>query len=145
MPNSRNAQIKQVFSSMPHFQALGMELVDVGDGKAEISMAYDERFIGDPETGVISGGAVSALMDTTSGAAVMCHPTGSMGTATLDLRIDYMRPATPGQRITARAECYHVTRSVAFVRATATDEDAARPVATATGTFTVQREKGASK
>lgn len=145
MPNSRNAQIKQVFSSMPHFQALGMELIDVGDGKAEISMAYDERFIGDPETGVISGGAVSALMDTTSGAAVMCHPTGSMGTATLDLRIDYMRPATPGQRITARAECYHVTRSVAFVRATATDEDAARPVATATGTFTVQREKGASK
>lgn len=145
MPNSRNTQITQVFSSMPHFKALGMAVDALGDGKAEISMAYDERFIGDPETGVISGGAVSALMDTTSGAAVMCHPTGSMGTATLDLRIDYMRPATPGQRITARAECYHVTRSVAFVRATATDDDAARPVATATGTFTVQREKGVLK
>ncbi len=130
---------------MPHFQALGMEMGEIGDGKAEISMAYNERFIGDPETGVISGGAVSALMDTSSGAAVMCHPTGTMGTATLDLRIDYMRPATPGQRITAHAECYHVTRSVAFVRATATDEDTARPVATATGTFTIQREEGILK
>ena len=137
--------IRQVFAAMPHFQALGMELGKIAGGKAEISMAYDERFIGDPETGVISGGAVSALMDTTSGAAVMCHPTGTMGTATLDLRIDYMRPATPGQRITAHAECYHVTRTVAFVRATATDEDTDRPVATATGTFTIQREEGSKK
>lgn len=127
---------------MPHFVSLGMKAIDVNDGKAEISMDYDERFIGDPETGVISGGAIFALMDTSSGAAVMCHPSGSMGTATLDLRIDYMRSATPGQKITAKAECYRVTRSVAFVRAIATDDDTSRPVATATGTFTVQRKKG---
>jgi uncharacterized protein (TIGR00369 family) len=136
----RTEFMRQFFAAMPHFKALGMQLGETGGGKAEISMEYDERFIGDPETGVISGGAVSALMDTSCGAAVICHPTGSMGTATLDLRIDYMRSATPGQRITARAHCYHVTRSVAFVRAVATDEDAAHPVATATGTFTIQRE-----
>ena len=129
---------KQFMQALPHAQALGMRLSRMGDGTAEIEMDYDERFVGDPETGVIHGGAVSALMDTCCGAAAMCHPSSPGGTATIDLRIDYMRPATPGQKIRAHAECYHITRSVAFVRARAMDDDDDRPVATATGTFTVE-------
>lgn len=130
---------RQFIEAIPHSRMLGMVLEDLGDGRAVISMPYDLRFVGDPATGVLHGGAVSALMDTASGAAVMCHPAAPVSTATLDLRIDYMRSATPGQRIMARAECYHVTRSVAFVRVTACDEDDSLPVATATGAFTLDR------
>lgn len=129
---------RQFIQAIPHSRALGMVLAELGDGVAEISMPYAPHLIGDPETGVIHGGAVSALMDTCCGAAVISHPAVPSGTATIGLRIDYMRAATPGQTITTRATCYHVTRSVAFVRASACDDDTDLPVATATGTFTVE-------
>ena len=133
---------RQFIEAIPHAAARGMDLIEMGEGRATITMPWDPRLVGDPETGVLHGGAVSALMDTASGAAVMCHPAAPLSTATLDLRIDYMRPATPGQRITARAECHPVTRSVAFVRVTATDEDESRPVAMGTGAFTLDRPRG---
>lgn len=142
MDNTKINMARQFIEAIPHAQALSMRLDELEEGVAQISMPYDEKLVGDPETGVIHGGAVSVLMDTCGGAAVMSHPGAAAGTATIDLRIDYMRPATPGQRISARAECYHMTRSVAFVRAVATDEDTARPVASASGAFTVERLPG---
>ncbi|WP_171174724.1 PaaI family thioesterase [Ruegeria sp. HKCCD8929] len=129
---------RQFIEAIPHAKALGLELTHIGAGEAEISMPYNTDLIGDPRTGVIHGGAVSAMLDTCCGAAVMSHPSAPGGTATIDLRIDYMRAATPGQTITTKATCYHITRNVAFVRATAMDEDADRPVATAAGAFTVE-------
>tara|TARA_R110002126_G_scaffold30259_5_gene99078 strand:+ start:32124 stop:32534 length:411 start_codon:yes stop_codon:yes gene_type:complete len=131
----------QFIAALPFSEALNMSLEDLGDGVAVISMPYDSKLVGDPRTGVIHGGAVSALMDTCCGAAVMSHPSSPGGTATIDLRIEYLRAAKPGQKITTRAECYHVTRSVAFVRATAQDEEDGSPVATATGSFVVEGKR----
>lgn len=135
--DKKAAIARQFIAGIPHSRALEMQVDTVFSGRAELSLPYNERFVGDPESGVLHGGVVTALLDTAMGTAVVSHPQSMGGTATIDLRIDYMRSATKGQRLRAEAVCYRVTRSVAFVRATAYDESD-EPVAAAAGAFTVE-------
>lgn len=136
----REKMARQFIEALPFCHALDMRIDRIGEAEAEMSMPYSEAIIGDPETGVVHGGAVSALLDTCGGMSVFLHPEGTTPTATLDLRIDYMRPARVGERITAHARVYNVTRTVAFVRGIAFDIDRDQPVATATGAFTFSRK-----
>ena len=141
------AEAQRFVDRLPHCRELNIRVEATGEAQASMSLPYDERLIGDPETGVIHGGAVSVLMDTCAGASVLMHPENGGSMATLDLRIDYMRAARPGLTITAEATCFHVTRTVAFIRVLAWDSDKSNPVATASGAFTftpLSRTEGAS-
>jgi acyl-coenzyme A thioesterase PaaI-like protein len=59
----------------------------------------------------------------------------------MNLRVDYIRPAALNQEVRARAECYYISDSVAYVKATAKDNSSRDPVATALGTFAIIKEK----
>ncbi|MDB5453260.1 MAG: thioesterase [Caulobacteraceae bacterium] len=128
-------------SGTPHSAALGMEMVEVGPGHGVIRAAWREDLVGDAATGVLAGGVVTAMLDHVCGLAVMAALTDHAQPATIDLRIDYLRPAEPGRDLFARADCYRLTRTVAFVRASAYEADPGHPVAIAQGTFVLNREE----
>ena len=115
----------------------GLALDRFAPAEAWASLPYHPVFVGDTETGVIHGGVVTAMLDESCGMAVQLALDGTRAIATLDLRIDYQKPATPGLAIRAHSLCYRVTRSIAFVRATAYQDSEDDPVATATACFMV--------
>ena len=137
-----SAETSVLMEGLPHSREIGMRLHSAEGSVAVLSVPYDERLVGDPETGVLHGGVITALLDTACGTAVMAGPEKLSAVATLDLRIDYMRPATKGLAVICRAECYRMTRSVGFARAVAYHDDPADPVASAAGAFMLERPKG---
>ena len=132
----------QAVQGSPHSKALGLEFVSADPGRAVLKAPYREDLVGDPETGVIAGGVVTALLDHVCGQSVWTLLETFTSIATLDLRIDYMRAAEPGLDVFAQAHCYKMTRSVAFVRATAYDREVEDPVATATAVFMLNSSAG---
>jgi uncharacterized protein (TIGR00369 family) len=115
----------------------GLRLDRAAPGEAWSSLPYRPVFVGDTQTGVLHGGVVTAMLDESCGMAVQLALDGTRAIATLDLRIDYQKPATPGLDIQAHSICYRVTRSIAFVRSTAYQDSEDDPVATATGCFMI--------
>src|SRR6266704_2243283 len=115
----------------------GLQLDRAAPGEAWSSLPYRPVFVGDTGTGVLHGGSVTAMLDESCGMAVQLALDGTRAIATLDLRIDYQKPATPGLDIRAHSFCHRVTRSIAFVRSTAYQDSEDDPVATATACFMI--------
>jgi uncharacterized protein (TIGR00369 family) len=122
-------------SKSGHNGMLGMQHNAHGADWAELALPYRGDLIGDPATGILASGPVIALMDMVSSIATWLKVQQFQPLATVDLRIDYLRPAEPGKTVIGRAECYKLTRRIAFVRGEAHDGDPAHPVAHVTGTY----------
>ena len=127
--------------AVPHNRALDLRVADYRPEHLSLALPYRDDLVGNPETGVLHGGCITSLIDATCGGAVVMSLVAPRRIATLDLRIDYVRPALPHQEVICDAHCYKVARHVAFVRAAAHHGDSASPIATASGTFVVFREE----
>ncbi|MBB4211656.1 uncharacterized protein (TIGR00369 family) [Rhodothalassium salexigens DSM 2132] len=133
-----NEAFRQGMAAVPHLAATGITFESVDDGRAVMSLAYREDLVGFADSGVLAGGIIYTLMDTVSGAAVFAALKTYRPIATLDLRIDYLRPATPHQTVYGRAEVIKLTHHIAFVRGTADHGDPQDPIAHVTGTFALK-------
>lgn len=120
-----------------HGGLLGIRFHARSEDWVELALPYDEALVGDEETGVIASGPIIVMMDIATSLAVWNKTRTFAPHATLDLRIDYLRPARPGHAVIGRGECLRVARSISFTRGIAHDGDIDDPVAHVAATFMV--------
>jgi len=133
-------QVENFVGALAQCQRLGIKVVSARQNELILELPYSEDIIGNPDSGVIHGGAITTLMDTTSGSAVLCALPELELCPTLDLRVDYMRSAKPGQAVYARASCYRITSNILFMRCEAYQVD--RTVGHCVATFMRMGTKG---
>jgi uncharacterized protein (TIGR00369 family) len=137
--------VSKLFSSMsPHMRDLSFEILSLDRGVCVSKLPYREELIGDPVSGVLHGGVVTSLLDSAGGAAVLSALQKPTTLATLDLRIDYVRPSPPGTPLLARVECYKLTRHVAFTRGVAYDASESDPIASMSATYMLHTQSSRS-
>ena len=130
-------RIGSILESLPHNVKLGIRMAEIAPGRCTMYVEFRPELVGDPSRGVLHGGVVTTLIDATAGAAVYTAVPTETALATLDMRIDYLKPAEPDKRLYASAELYRLTRRIAFVRASAYQDDAENRVAHCAASFMV--------
>lgn len=132
-----NFEAAKVFfgSHHPLFKTMGIDIARIDNGKAEMTMPFSMRL--SDHRGALHRGALVTLLDTTCGLAIFSALQTMRPIATIDLRVDYLRPTPTGVGIRAVVDCVATTATVAFIVGKALAEGQEEPVATVAGSFAI--------
>ncbi len=122
-------KITQIFEELIVFnKVIGLKIVHIGADRVHARIAMRNELVGHFTTGRVHGGVISAALDTTGGLAVMAAigarhmdepPMQRLARfaklGTIDLRVDYLRPAL-GEVFDVHAEVLRLGSRVASTR-----------------------------
>jgi uncharacterized protein (TIGR00369 family) len=124
-------QVQALVARAPYHQWLGLTVLAVDDDSIELKAKWREEWVVNTERGYTHGGVLAALIDLAADWA-MVRQTGR-GVPTIDLRIDYHRPAMPGDLI-ARGKAIRFGATFATAEAQIIDRDG-KLIASGRGTY----------
>jgi uncharacterized protein (TIGR00369 family) len=142
MPDRFDLLVRNFVQGSPQMRDIGLEVTHVDRDRSSMSMPARPDWMGDPARDLMHPGAITVLADSCCGLAVGAALDTVVTFATLDLRMDYLRPASPSRVIHCDAHCYRISRSIAFARAEVHQGDRDEPVAAVQAVFMLSTPSG---
>lgn len=130
---------KFMTNKVPFHEFLQLEVEDLKEGYAKLTLPFRDEFVGDVRRPAIHGGIISTLIDVCGGAAVWTHFSVDDGISTIDIRVDYLRPG-PDNDLVAESEVVRVGNRVAVVNTTVfTSKDKDTIIAEGRAAYNIRR------
>lgn len=129
------AMVNRLMGKIGHGGFLDMEYVGHGDDWVELAIDWREDLVADPDSGILASAVIISLIDNATSMSIWTKLGQFRPQATMDLRVDYLRPSPSGARVYGRGICYHLTHKIGFVRGIAHNGNPDDPLAQASGTF----------
>lgn len=120
--------VRAVYENLPFNRLLGLSVTDLQPDQAGFTFAMRNELIGNSVHGILHGGVISAVLDTTGGltataAAIKRRPNLSKDEiiawiariGTIDMRVDYLRPGR-GKRFRSSGTVMRTGNKVAVTR-----------------------------
>ncbi|MFC7405766.1 PaaI family thioesterase [Georgenia alba] len=104
------ATVRELLTSPAYHRWLGLELVDASDGTVTIGMTCRPDLTADVAGSYVHGGILATLLDVAGDFALVSQL--GVGLPTIDLRVDYLRPARPGDTLLATGTVVRRGRSL---------------------------------
>ena len=125
------AQIEARMREAPFNAWMDLRVAALDEDSIEIALAWREDMVSNPKSRIVHGGILGALIDTAADYAIAAKL--GRPVPTVDLRIDYHRPAPPGP-LKARGTVVRLGATLAVAEAEVYDA-AGQLIASGRGTY----------
>ncbi len=131
--------VERLLTTPAYHRWLGLELVRAAPGEVEIAMDCRDELTADVDGSYVHGGILATLLDVAGDFALVTEL--GVGLPTIDLRVDYLRPARPGDRLLATGTVVRRGRSLGVADAVVTNGDG-KKLAVARGLYSTAVASG---
>ncbi len=91
-------KVKHIVNDSPYFSLISMKICDIGNGYSILEIDIENKHL--QPFGFIHGGVFSSIIDAAAFWAVYCSiEDQNAGMTTIDLKLNYLAPATSGKLI----------------------------------------------
>jgi uncharacterized protein (TIGR00369 family) len=130
--------MSEVKSASRAWTWLGLQTVETAEGSATVEMKAREDMAN--HSGFVHGGMISTLADSAMGLSVRTLKPGVVRSMSFDLKLSFISAARIGETLRATGRVIHAGRRTVVTECRVEGPDG-KLVATASGTFSVTREK----
>jgi len=134
--------IDVVENKIPMAKLIGVKVIEINEGYVKLLFPYSENFIGDPRTKRLHGGFTATAIDLAGGVASMTFMTSpDDDVATIDMRIDYLRPGKAKDIIAEGKVLSKRRRSIVTEMTIYHPDDKTKIIAIGRGVFSIKRKE----